>query len=72
MGCVAGALEEEEFRDLLSEVGFEEIDIEPTRVYSAEDARSFLEESGLDADAVAAEVDGRFMGAFVRARKPLA
>ncbi|MEJ2216853.1 MAG: arsenite methyltransferase [Gemmatimonadota bacterium] len=70
VGCVAGALEESEFRGLLEEVGFEAVDIEPTRVYRAEDARAFLEGAGLDADAVAPEVDGHFMAAFVRARKP--
>ncbi|HET7275783.1 MAG TPA: arsenite methyltransferase [Longimicrobiaceae bacterium] len=70
VGCVAGALEESEFKHLLGQVGFEAIDIEPTRVYRAEDARAFLEEAGLETEAVAAEVDGRFMGAFVRARKP--
>ena len=70
IGCVADALEEGEFRRLLGEVGFESIEIEPTRVYRLEDARAFLLESGLDADAVAAEVDGRFMSAFVRAGKP--
>jgi hypothetical protein len=69
---VAGALEEDEFRRILVEAGFEDVDIEPTRVYRVDDARAFLEESGLDADAVAAEVDGRFMSAFVRGRKPLA
>ena len=70
IGCVAGALEEGEFRRLLGEVGFEDIEIEPTRVYRLEDARAFLLESGLDADAVAAEIDGRFLSAFVRAGKP--
>ncbi|HEY8022071.1 MAG TPA: arsenite methyltransferase [Thermoanaerobaculia bacterium] len=70
IGCVAGALEEGEFRRLLGEVGFEGIEIEPTRVYRLEDARAFLLASGLDADAVAAEIDGRFMSAFVRAGKP--
>jgi SAM-dependent methyltransferase len=72
VGCVAGALEEGEFRRLLAETGFEDVDIEPTRVYRAEDARPFLEGAGMDADAIAPEVDGRFMGAFVRARKPAA
>ena len=72
VGCVAGALEEGEFTRLLSEIGFEDVEIEPTRVYRAEDARTFLEGAGLDADAIAPEVDGRFMGAFVRARKPAA
>jgi ubiquinone/menaquinone biosynthesis C-methylase UbiE len=70
VGCVAGALEEGEFRRLLAETGFEDVEIEPTRVYRAEDARAFLEGAGMDADAIAPEVDGRFMGAFVRARKP--
>jgi len=72
VGCVAGALEESEFERLLAEAGFEDAEIEPTRVYRAEDARAFLEGAGLDADAVVGEVDGRFMGAFVRARKPFA
>ncbi|HEU0079114.1 MAG TPA: arsenite methyltransferase [Longimicrobiaceae bacterium] len=70
VGCVAGALEEGEFRRLLTEVGFEDVEIEPTRVYRLEDAQAFLEGAGLDAHAVAAEVEGRIMGAFVRARKP--
>jgi SAM-dependent methyltransferase len=70
VGCVAGALEESEFKRLLAEVGFTDADIEPTRIYRLEDARAFLEGAGLDPDAVGAEVDGRFMGAFVRARKP--
>lgn len=70
VGCVAGALEEGEFKRLLAEVGFADADIEPTRVYRVEDARAFLEGAGLNADEVAEQVDGRFMGAFVRARKP--
>jgi len=70
VGCVAGALEEGEFRSLLAEVGFAEVDIEPTRVYRVEDARAFLEGSGVDVDALAPVVDGRFASAFVRARKP--
>jgi ubiquinone/menaquinone biosynthesis C-methylase UbiE len=70
-GCVAGALQESEYRRLLAEVGFEAIDVEPTRVYTAEDARSFLDQAGLDPVALAAEVDGKAMSAFVRARKPL-
>jgi arsenite methyltransferase len=71
VGCVAGALEEREFERLLGDVGFIESSIEPTRVYHLEDARAFLETSGLDPDAVAPEIDGRFMSAFVRAKKPL-
>jgi arsenite methyltransferase len=72
VGCVAGALQEREFERLLRQAGFEDPSIEPTRIYRAEDARSFLEEAGLDADEVADSIDGRFMAAFVRARKPLA
>src|SRR5688500_11143144 len=71
VGCVAGALHEKEFERLLGDVGFIESSIEPTRVYHLEDARAFLETSGLDPDAVASEIDGRFMSAFVRAKKPL-
>jgi arsenite methyltransferase len=71
VGCVAGALEESEFKDLLAEVGFEDPEIEPTRVYELADARDFLAGSGLDAATLAAEVSGRVMGAFVRARKPV-
>ncbi|HET9982552.1 MAG TPA: arsenite methyltransferase [Longimicrobiales bacterium] len=70
VGCIAGALEEAEFRRLLEEVGFEDVDIEPTRVYGFDEARAFLAEAGLDAPSVAAGIDGRFMAAFVRARKP--
>ncbi len=70
VGCVAGALEETQFKDLLAEVGFVNTDIEPTRIYEVEDARGFLTEAGLDVDALAQMVDGRFMSAFVRAEKP--
>lgn len=69
-GCVAGALEEDEYRRLLADAGFGEIEVEPTRVYSAEDAASFLADAGVDPDEVAEEIDGRLMAAFVRARKP--
>jgi arsenite methyltransferase len=72
VGCVAGALEETEFKELLREVGFESPEIEPTRVYRLEDAREFLAGAGLDVDSLAPEVEGRIMGAFVRARKPAA
>src|SRR5438093_6265394 len=72
IGCVAGALDEQEYRDKLAKAGFEAVDVEPTRVYRAEDAREFLTQAGLDADAIAPEVEGKFMSAFVRARKPLA
>lgn len=70
VGCVAGALADDEYRSKLSAAGFEQIDIEPTRVYRAEDAREFLSAAGIDADAMAAQVDGKFMSAFVRAVKP--
>jgi arsenite methyltransferase len=70
VGCVAGALDESEYRDKLASAGFEQIDVEPTRVYRVEDAREFLAGKGLDADALAAEVDGKFMSAFIRAAKP--
>ena len=72
IGCVAGALEEQEFLDLLREVGFEKPSIEPIRVYKAEDAAEFLAGSGLDAIEFASQIDGKFMGAFVRAMKPIA
>jgi arsenite methyltransferase len=72
VGCVAGALEEKEFERLLTEAGFVDASVEPTRIYRAEDARAFLEEAGLDVDAFTAEVDGRLMAAFVRATKPAA
>lgn len=70
IGCVAGALEESEFRALLGDVGFTGVDIEPTRVYRGDDARAVLAGAGLDADALAPQVDGRVMAAFVRATKP--
>ncbi|MFB3779103.1 MAG: arsenite methyltransferase [Bryobacteraceae bacterium] len=69
-GCVAGALSEEDYRGKLTAAGFVGIDVEPTRVYKAEDARQFLAAGGLDVDAVASAVDGKFMSAFIRARKP--
>ena len=71
VGCVAGALEESEFRALLAEVGFEGADVEPTRLYRSEDARLFLEEAGVDVAANLDEMDGKLMAAFVRATKPL-
>jgi arsenite methyltransferase len=71
VGCVAGAMEEHEYIEKLGRAGFTEIGVEPWRVYKTEEARSFIEATGLDYDAVAAQADGRFMSAFVRARKPL-
>ena len=71
IGCVAGALEESEYRTKLGVAGFVDVDVEPTRIYRAADAKSFLESAGLD-QSLAARVDGRFMSAFVRAKKPSA
>ena len=71
VGCVAGALEEGEYRDKLGAAGFEKIEIEPTRIYRVEDAREFLSEKGLDVDSLAPQVDGKFLSAFVRAVKPV-
>jgi SAM-dependent methyltransferase len=70
VGCIAGALEENEYRGKLSAAGFEQIEIEPTRIYRIEDARGFLSSSGIDVDTIAAQVDEKFMSAFVRAVKP--
>jgi ubiquinone/menaquinone biosynthesis C-methylase UbiE len=72
VGCIGGALEEGDYRAKLAAAGFEAIRIEPTRVYKVEDAREFLAGKGLDVDALASEVDGKFMSAFVRAAKPQA
>ena len=71
-GCIAGALEESEYDGKLRRAGFAEIGIEPTRVYKMDDAREFLAAREIDVDAIAPQVDGRFMSAFIRARKPLA
>ncbi len=70
VGCVAGALEEKEYERLLDRAGFTSIDIEPTRIYRMEDAAAFLAGSGLDEAMLSSEIDGRFMSAFVRAKKP--
>ncbi len=70
VGCVAGALSDYEYVAKLTKAGFENIDIEPTRVYSIEDARAFLSDRGLDVDALAREVEDKFISAFVRASKP--
>jgi arsenite methyltransferase len=69
-GCVAGALEEQEYKGKLGAAGFAAIDIEPTRVYTLEDARQFLNEQGMDVDAIAPQVEGKFISAFIRAVKP--
>jgi SAM-dependent methyltransferase len=70
IGCLAGALEEDEYRAKLAAAGFEDVAIEPTRIYRAEDARTFLAEAGFNVDLLAPQLDGKFMSAFVRARKP--
>jgi arsenite methyltransferase len=72
VGCIAGALEENEYRAKLSAAGFEQIELEPTRIYRVEDAREFLSGEGIDVDAIAPQVDGKFMSAFIRAVKPAA
>jgi len=70
VGCVAGAMEESEYVAKLERAGFTEVSVEPTRIYDLTDARDFLASGGIDADAIASQVDGRFMSAFVRAKKP--
>jgi arsenite methyltransferase len=70
VGCVAGALQDTDFEAKLRAAGFSDVEIEPWRVYNIEDARAFLAESGLDADALAAQVEGKFLSAFVRGTKP--
>ena len=70
VGCVAGALEENEYRAKLNAAGFEQVELEATRVYRVDDAREFLSREGVDIDKIAPEVDGKFMSAFIRATKP--
>jgi arsenite methyltransferase len=70
VGCIAGALEEAEYYRKLTAAGFEQIEIEPTRIYRLEDAREFLAGQGVNVDAVAPQVDGKFMSAFIRGVKP--
>jgi SAM-dependent methyltransferase len=72
VGCVAGALDENEYRAKLAAAGFGSIDIEPTRIYKSEDALSFLADKGIDASVIGPEVDGKFLSAFIRATKPAA
>jgi arsenite methyltransferase len=72
VGCVAGAMEEQEYIDKLQRAGFANIGVEPWRIYKTEEARTFIEEGGLDYDTVASQADGKFMSAFVRATKPVA
>jgi ubiquinone/menaquinone biosynthesis C-methylase UbiE len=70
VGCIAGALEENDYRSQLAAAGFTQIEVEPTRIYRTEDAREFLAGQGIDVDAMARQVDGKFMSAFLRAVKP--
>jgi len=70
VGCVAGALQETEYREKLAAAGFEQIEVEPTRIYRVDDAREFLSAEGIDVDAITPAVDEKFMSAFVRAIKP--
>jgi SAM-dependent methyltransferase len=70
VGCIAGALQEDDYRQKLANAGFQAVSVEPTRVYDIEDARAFLTDKGIDVDAIAPQVAGRFMSAFVRATKP--
>ena len=70
IGCVAGALQDSQYRQLLVDAGFVDIEIEPTRIYAFDDARTMLAGAGLDVDVIAREITGRIMGAFIRARKP--
>ena len=70
VGCIAGALQDWQYVAKLAKAGFDDIDIEPTRVYSIEDARTFLSGQGIDVDAMASAVEGKFMSAFIRAVKP--
>jgi hypothetical protein len=70
VGCIAGALEENQYREKLARAGFESIEIEATRVYRADEARDFLAAAGLDPDTVGPQIDGKFISAFVRAVKP--
>src|ERR1700758_4300855 len=70
VGCIAGALEENDYRGKLAAAGFTQIEVEPTRIYRTDDAREFLAGQGIDVDAIAPQVDGKFMSAFLRAVKP--
>jgi SAM-dependent methyltransferase len=72
VGCIAGALRDSDYAEKLTRAGFETVEIEPTRVYNIEDARAFLSGRGVDVDAMAPQVEGKFMSAFVRAVKPAA
>jgi hypothetical protein len=70
VGCIAGALGDDEYAGKLATAGFQDIEIEPTRIYNIEDARTFLRGQGVDVDAIAPQVEGKFVSAFIRATKP--
>jgi arsenite methyltransferase len=70
VGCIAGALKDSDYISKLAKAGFDNIDIEPTRLYSVDDARQFLTGQGLDVDAIAPQIEGKFLSAFIRAVKP--
>jgi SAM-dependent methyltransferase len=70
VGCIAGALDETEYRSKLKAAGFEQVEVEPTRIYKVEDARAFLSSAGVDVERIASQVDEKFMSAFVHAVKP--
>jgi hypothetical protein len=70
VGCIAGALDELDYQSKLLGAGFTDVSFEATRIYDVEDARHFLSESGIDVDAVTAQVEGKFLSAFIRAAKP--
>ena len=70
VGCIAGALSDQEYVTKLAQAGFERIEIEPTRVYNLEDARAVLSGHGIDVDSIAPQVEGKFISAFIRAAKP--
>jgi len=72
VGCIAGALEEQDYSARLVAAGFAQVEMEPTRIYNVEDARHFLTEAGIDVDAIASQVNGKFMSAFIRGTKPQA
>jgi ubiquinone/menaquinone biosynthesis C-methylase UbiE len=72
IGCIAGALEDGRYREKLTQAGFEHVEVEPTRIYGSDAARQLLGETGLSDESVVAQIDGRFMSAFVRAQKPVA
>jgi hypothetical protein len=72
VGCIAGALEESDYRAKLLSAGFEEVAFETTRTYDIEDARVFLTEAGISVDDIAPQVEGKFLSAFIRATKPMA